>query len=197
MTPFDTPPPALVAALVRAQPLALVVSGGAGGHAVTPLPLIVTATDDDGAIAEFEGHVARRNPQAAQLAADGRALLIFQGPHRYIPAGAVADPGWAPTWNYAMAQFEVEIALTPDETRGSVERLLDRLGPADWRPADRIPHRYDAMLAQIVAFRARVTAASAKFKLGQDERPAAFADIMAWLGDDPLGEWMRRARDTQ
>jgi transcriptional regulator len=197
MRPFDTPPPELVASLVRAQPLALLISGAPGRSMTTPLPLIATRTAADGTITEFEGHIARRNPHTARLEEDPAALLIFQGPNRYIPAAAVTDAAWAPTWNYAIAQFEVEIMFTPEATRASVERLLDRLDPHDWRPATRIPERYEAMLRQIVAFRAQVTRASAKFKLGQDERPAAFDDIVGWLGDDPLATWMRQARDAR
>lgn len=194
MTPFDSPAPVQVTALVRAQPLALLISDSLDGFTTTPLPLMVSETDATGAIVEFEGHIARRNDHVAILEANPRALALFQGPHRYIPAGAVANPSWAPTWNYAVAQFELELRFTPDDTRASVERLLDTLGPDNWRPSTHIPERYDAMLRQIVAFRARVTRASAKFKLGQDERPAAFANIIAWLDDDPLAALMMSVR---
>lgn len=193
MTPFSNPRPDQLASLVSAYPLALVISDGPEGYAVTPLPLIAIKITD-GAIAEFEGHFARRNRQVAMLQDDPRALLVFQGPHRYIPPDVVADPDWAPTWNYAIAQFEVEIRFTPEQTRASVERLMDHTGPQDWRPATHIPGRYAAMLDHIVAFRARVVRSSAKFKLGQDEQPAAFSNILDWLGDEPLADWMRGAR---
>jgi len=193
MTPFDAPDPALIAALVQERPLALLVSGGPGGFHVTPLPLL-PRYDAAGGIASFEGHFARRNPQVEALRADPHAFAIFQGPQRYIPADTVADPDWVPTWNYVVAQFDVEIAFVPEDNRGSVDRLVERLEPGGWRPATHVPHRHEGMLAHVVAFEARVHRAGAKFKLGQDERTGHWNQIVDWLGGDPLADWMRRAR---
>lgn len=193
MKPYDAPSPGLIAAFVESQKLALIVSHSPSGVLTTPLPLIAHL-DDSGHIARFEGHFARRNPHVEMLETHPRALLLFQGAHRYIPTGAVSDPAWVPTWNYMLAQFEVDIALTPLETRAAVDRLVDAVEPGDWRPATHIPQRHAPMLARIVAFDARVIRTSAKFKLGQDENPADWHEIVDWLGDDPLAIWMKRAR---
>lgn len=195
MKPFDAPPQALVADFVKAQPLGVIVSAGENGFASTPLPLIARL-DDTGRIDRFEGHFARRNVQVDMLMADPRALLLFQGPHRYIPSGAVANPAWVPTWNYMFAQFEVEIDFVAEDTRGSVDRLVEAIEPSDWRPASHIPARHEPMLRRIIAFEARVVSVAAKFKLGQDESADDWQNIIDWLGDDPLADWMTRVRQA-
>lgn len=195
MKPFDAPPRALVADFVQAQPLGVIVSAGEGGFASTPLPLIARL-DAQGGIDRFEGHFARRNAQVDMLIAKPQALLLFQGPHRYIPSGAVANPAWVPTWNYMFAQFEVDIRFVAHDTRGSVDRLVEAIEPSDWRPASHIPDRHEPMLARIIAFEARVLSTAAKFKLGQDESAGNWQNIIDWLGDDPLAAWMVRARET-
>lgn len=192
MTPFVPAGPADVAAMARAQPLALVVSGGAGEHAVTPLPLLVE-TDADGAVTGFFGHFARSNRQVAMIEAEPRALILFQGPQAYVPPAWVSDPTWAPTWNYALARFEVEIRLVPEENERSIVELAQALEGDRWTPAEMGP-RFHAMLPRIVAFRARVTASEAKFKLGQDERDQTFGEIVEALGDGPLTTMMKAAR---
>lgn len=192
MTPFVPASPADVAGMARAQPLALVVSGGPGEHAVTPLPLLVE-TDAEGVVTGFFGHFARSNRQVAMIAAEPRALILFQGPQAYVPPAWVSDPTWAPTWNYALARFEVEIRLVPEENERSIVELARALEGDRWTPAEMGP-RFHAMLPRIVAFRARVTASEAKFKLGQDERDQTFGEIVEALGDGPLTTMMKAAR---
>ena len=42
-------------------------------------------------------------------------------------------------------------------------------------------------------FEADVVRVRPRFKLGQDERPEIYADIVGHLGDPALVEWMNRA----
>ena len=58
-----------------------------------------------------------------------------------------------------------------------------------WSTASLGP-RYDAMLDQIIAFRAHVRSAEHSFKLGQDESTQGFAEIVAGHGDRTLAKWM-------
>lgn len=57
--------------------------------------------------------------------------------------------------------------------------------------------RYERLAAAVVAFRARVTATQAKFKLGQNERPDVYDDILkglAMTGQHDLINAMDRAK---
>ncbi|WP_380876093.1 hypothetical protein ACFB49_07280 [Sphingomonas sp. DBB INV C78] len=189
--PYD---PADVPALIAAHPLAWVVSNGAAGFAATPLPLLAEL-DEDGRIAALFGHCGRANPQVAALMADPRATILFQGPQGYISPRLVSNPTWGPTWNYAAVRFDVEIAFVPDETRDAVIRLgaaLEGTAPDAWS-IERMGDRVEGMLTHIIAFRARVLSQDARFKLGQDEAPGTFDEIISGLDDQALATAMTRA----
>ncbi len=179
-------------ALIRACPLAWVVSG----TQATPLPLL-PETDEDGGLVSFLGHLAWSNPQAAQFESGTDGLILFTGPQGYISPMLVPDPGWAPTWNYAVARFVCRIALVPDETDTALRRLTSEMEHSrgnGWTVAQMGP-RYEELRSHVVAFRAHILGGTGHFKLGQDERPDMFRAIVDGLENRELADWMRRARD--
>ena len=194
MSLFVPHDPADVPALIAAHPLAWVVSNGPAGFAATPLPLLAEL-DEEGRVAALFGHCARANPQVAALQADPRATILFQGPQGYISPRLVSNSTWGPTWNYAVARFDVEISFVPDETRDAIIRLaaaLEGTDPDAWT-IDRMGARVEGMLTHIIAFRARVLSQDARFKLGQDEAPGTFDEIVSGLSDPALVAAMTRA----
>lgn len=182
--------------LVREQPLAWVVSGQGDEVRATPLP-IRPHFGPDGRLEQLLGHFARSNPQLEGLRRDPRALILFLGPNGYISPSWMADRSQAPTWNYASAQFLVELELADDPD--SVAFLLrDLIGamesgrPKAWS-VEEMGERYKSLSRGVVGFRARILEVRARFKLGQDERDDVFADIMAGLettGATELRDWM-------
>ena len=192
---FDPKSPADIARLVREHPLATLVSNSAEGFAATPLPLLAE-TDGEGRVVALIGHIARSNPHLAALQADPRALAMFHGPQAYVSPRIVSKPGWGPTWNYAVARFQVTLALAPEDNDRALTRLIEAMegdGPDDWRAA-MMGERYDRLLPQIVAFRAEVLSTHATFKLGQDEDDASFAEIARDIGDRALARLMLEQR---
>ena len=178
--------------LIEEYPLAWVVSSGGAGFGATPLPLLAE-TDATGQISALFGHFALSNPHVAQLRAAPRAKVLFSGPHGYISPELVSQPGWAPTWNYSTAQFDVEIESRPEENPAALERLVtwmerDRRDP--WTIA-RMGERYATMVRKIIAFRAHVRTRAGRFKLGQDEKPATLSEILSGLDDVALVRWMK------
>jgi transcriptional regulator len=125
----------------------------------------------------LQGHIARANPQAADLDRGGEALAIFPGPHAYI------SPGWyeagpaVPTWNYASVHAYGAARVIDD--RDWLRAMLDRLSTrheareaAAWRMRD-LPQAYlESMLRGIVGIEIAVSRLEGKFKLSQN-RPAA------------------------
>lgn len=187
MSVFDPRSQADVAKLVREHPLATLVSDTAVGFAATPLPL-VAETDGEGRIVALIGHFGRSNPHLAAIAEDPRALAIFHGPQGYVSPRIVSKPQWGPTWNYAVARFQVEVTLTPERNDEALALLIDAVegdGPGAWR-ASMLGERYALLAARIVSFRAAVTRTHATFKLGQDEDAATFSDIVEGLDDRAL-----------
>lgn len=183
---FHPRSPADVERLIDGHPLAWLVSRD---FRATPLPLLAE-TNESGEIVSLLGHIARRNPQFASLEADPRALILFSGPHGYISPRLVSDRSWGPTWNYAVARFEVELEFIPEETGHALERLAAHLESDGWT-TDEMGERYDMLIGHIIAFRAHILSADPRFKLGQDERPGVFNEIVNGLGDDALADWMK------
>lgn len=181
-----------VAALVEAYPLAWLVSAGSAGHAASMLPLLVER-DEQGRVAAFLGHIPKSNPQAALLEAQPAAMILVQGPDGYISPSLVSKPGWAPTWNYAAVRFEVAVQFVPGKTHEALDRLaawLERNHPQPWT-TDRMGARYADLAQYVIGFRAIVRETHASFKLGQDEPPETFDEIVAGVDPD-LAEWMTR-----
>jgi len=182
--------------LVLGHPLAWVVALEGESFRASPLPLRPRVRD--GRIESLEGHMARSNPLFAALGRDARALLLFTGPQSYISPSWMRNRTWAPTWNYAVVQFLVTVAF--DETPARLDahlhdlvEAMERGRPNAWHPSE-MGERYESLKRMIVPFEARVLEQRAKFKLGQDERDSAFADIAAALeqsGSSELLAWMR------
>ena len=183
--PYDPQGADDVRQLIAEYPLAWMVSGAF--HA-SPLPLIAE-TDDGGTVVALFGHCALRNVLVADFRADPRGLILFNGPSGYVPTKLLSKPDWAPTWNYAVLRFIVEVVFVGDETRDAIEQLVAKMEDGDWSTASLGP-RYDAMLDQIIAFRAHVRSAEHSFKLGQDESAQGFAEILGGHSDRTLTNWM-------
>ena len=123
----------------------------------------------------LQGHLARANPQVADLEG-AEVLAIFPGPHAYV------SPGWyeagpaVPTWNYASVHAYGTARAIAD--RDWLRDVLDRLSTrhearetAPWRMRD-LPQAYlEAMLGGIVGVEIEVSHLEGKFKLSQN-RPA-------------------------
>lgn len=179
--------------LIEAFPLALVVSASGSEFRMTPLPMLAE-TDADGRLVRLVGHMARRNPQTALLQAHPRAHFLFQGPHGYVSPRLLEDRSWGPTWNYAVARVEADVVFRPDGLDAALRRLVAKLEagrPDAWSIAE-LGERYAPMARRIIAFDAEVRAVDATFKLGQDEKPDVFRQLVAGLESAELRAWMRR-----
>lgn len=204
---FAPPDEAEVARLLLGHPFAWVVTSHEDGPCATPLPLR-PVLDGSGGFTELLGHFARGNPHADLVRRAPRALVLFMGPHGYVSASWFTDRTRTPTWNYAAAQFLVDIELVEDEA-GTAHVLRDLVGAMEqgrlraWSIEEMGP-RYSQLARGIVAFRARIVERRVKFKLGQDERDAEYADIVGALGGgaggrsgDDLLEWMQRCNRSR
>lgn len=181
-----------VVRLIETEILGVVTTHDDQGYVATPLPLLVTC-DEEGTVHEFIGHFARSNPHCARAEQNPAAQITFLGPHGYIGPGMVSKPGWAPTWNYQFAQFEVEIEFQPEQNDAAIRALVERMEDS-WR-VEQVGARYAGMVAHVAAFRASVRSQTARFKLGQDEDRQSFDEIIAALGDHRLARSMMEQRD--
>jgi transcriptional regulator len=164
----------LMHTLMRARPLAALVSGGAEGLYATHLP---TVLKDDGPYGAIEFHLARANPHWKYLAERVEALMIFQGPEGYI------TPNWypsktehakvVPTWNYAVvhAYGRPEVMQDRDWMQRHVAELTaqqERNETEPWALADAPETFIEAMLRGIIGFRFVITRLEGKWKMSQN-----------------------------
>lgn len=176
------------ARLIDRYPLAWVVSRD---FSASVLPLLAER-DADGQIVSIIGHCSRRNPLVEDFARDPAGLILFNGPAGFVSTRYVANPDWAPTWNFAVLRFTADVEFLPDQTEPFVQRLLDHMEgqfPGRWS-TDELGDRYGDLLSRIIGFRATVRETKPHFKLGQDEGRATFDDIVANLPDRDLADWM-------
>jgi transcriptional regulator len=187
-----------VARLVLGQPLSWVVSGGGPDFRATLLPLR-PELDADGALVRLVGHFARSNDHARLLQQNPHARILTLGAHGYISPSWIHDKTWGPTWNYASAQFTVDLDFfeAPTEIEAHLRDLVDAMEsgrPGAW-DIDQMGPRYHSLSRGVIGFRAHVREIRAKFKLGQDERDAVFSDITTALGRTDQGELLQWMND--
>lgn len=189
-----------VGELIATSPLAWVVSQTPDGPRASTLPLMAHI-DEAGAVTALEGHFARSNAQLAALRNDPKALVLFLGPNAYISPSWITNRTWAPTWNFAHAQFQTELDFfeEPEWIEMHLRKLvgvMERRRPNAWS-IDEMGVRFGGLARGIVGFRAHVISAEHRFKLGQDEKPEVFAEICTVLGDTPLAHLMASQRKPQ
>jgi transcriptional regulator len=164
--------------LIRAHPLGQVFTAGPNGLMANPIPCLVYPEGERGTI---RLHLARANPQAAELRAVADCLIAFQGAQRYV------TPAWyatkretgkvVPTWNYATVHVwgRPTVIEDPSWIRRQIEDLTNsqegqRLDP--WSVHD-APEAYVASQIQgIVGVEIPILRIEGKWKVSQN-RPEA------------------------
>ena len=181
----DLPP---MHALIRARPLAALVSAGSLGLYATHLP---TVFKDDGPYGLIECHLARANPHWKDLAEGNEALMIFQGPEGYITPNwypSKADHGKVvPTWNYAVVHAYGRPAVMEDKDwlRRHVTELTAQQETSEARPwlVSDAPESYvEVMLRGIVGFRFAITRLEGKWKMSQNRGAKDRDGVVTGLG---------------
>lgn len=182
-----------VRALIAEYPLAW-VQGGSGDEAEASLLPLIGTYDAQGRLTALIGHLARRNPLHARLAADPRATILFRGPDGYISPEHAGRRDWAPTWNYAQLRIRADVSFDAVTTEAALDVLTDAMEgdrPDPWH-RDELGDRYPHLHKAIIGFRADVTDLRGTFKLGQDESREDYQSILAHHPDPVMRRWMQR-----
>ena len=169
-------------ALVRANPLGMLISQGEQGLVADPLPFLIDA-DEQGNVL-LRAHLSLANSHWRLLQAASECLVIFQGRDGYI------SPGWyetkrrsgkvVPTWNYSVVQLRGTPRITEDarwlrQQLEGLTALQEGRQPEPWRMEDAPAHYIAAQIQGIVGIEIAVTERLGKWKMSQN-RSAEDAD---------------------
>ncbi|MFZ6873187.1 FMN-binding negative transcriptional regulator [Undibacterium sp. Di27W] len=182
--------------MVARNPLALVISADGVNIQASPLPLILQRDAEGNA--SFIGHFSIHNPQLEIIRKNPRALLAFTGVQGYISSAWLSDRRYAPTWNYEVAHFEVDIYLEegPAAAMHALGTLVSQMDANEAHPwkIEESP-RAEQLAKFIVPFHATVLSCQAQFKLGQGDPESLIQDSLVALrrtGNHGLADAMSR-----
>jgi transcriptional regulator len=165
--------------LIRAHPLATLVTLSGGGLAANHIPFEIDP--HPAPFGTLRGHVARANPLWRDHSAAHGALAVFQGPQLYVTPSWYAtkkDSGRVvPTWNYAVVHAQGPLRVIDDAAwlRDFLETLTNRHEggrAAPWKVSD-APEDYIArMLQEIVGIEIPIASLVGKWKVSQNRTAA-------------------------
>ncbi len=186
--------------LIERYGFGTLVTAAAGAPFATHLPLLL-----DRGRGVLLGHVARGNPHWRALEGSAEALVIFQGPHAYVPPSWYATAPAVPTWNYAAVHvYGVPRLLDEAGLLDLLGRLVGQYESGRERPWTMdLPADYRRkMLQAIVGFEVPITRIEGKFKLSQNRPAEDRANVIAALraggaGERELAEFMARWLPSQ
>lgn len=166
-------------ALIRAYPLGLLITAGAGGLMANPIPFLLDA--EGTAYGTLRAHIARANPQGLELAAGEECLVVFQGPQAYI------TPAWyatkretgkvVPTWNYVTVHAWGRPRLIEDlawirRQIGDLTTQQEQVRTDPWKVEDAPEAFVAAQMKGIVGLEIPIGRMEGKWKVSQN-RPEA------------------------
>lgn len=195
---FAEPRIEVMHALMRARPLATLVTVTSTGPCANHVPMLLASAPEP--LGTLRGHVARANPVWKDLSDNGEVLAIFHGPETYIsPAwyATKAETGRVvPTWNYvAVHAYGRSRAIDdPAWLRSLVEALTNENEaalPSPWRVSDAPADYLERQLAAIVGIEVTITRLEGKWKTSQNQPPrnrAGVVDALAGREDTDARE---------
>jgi transcriptional regulator len=190
---FEEPRIVVLHELMRARPLATLVTLTSGGLNANHVPLHLA--DTPAPFGTLRGHVARANPVWRDFAKDIEALAMFHGPDCYI------TPSWyatkketgkvVPTWNYAVVHAYGTLRIIDDAVwvRAQIEALTahNEAGFArPWSVSD-APHEFtEKLIGAIVGFEIVITKLTGKWKVSQNQTAQNQASVIEGLNNSGL-----------
>jgi transcriptional regulator len=177
--------------LMRDEPFATLITLGRDGLDANHLPLELDA--EPGPFGTLRGHVSRANPVWRESDPAVEALVVFQGPQRYVtPSWYPSKPETGkvtPTWNYVVVHAYGTPRFIEDASwlRAHIERLTvvhEAARPRPWHVSD-APEDYIAGLVRgIVGFEIPIARLSGKWKVSQNRGDADRAGVTTGLRAD-------------
>lgn len=187
-------------ALIRASPLATLVTLSSSGLNANHIPLYLS--DSPAPFGALWGHVARANPILADLENGGEVLAVFQGPDAYI------TPSWyatkqetgkvVPTWNYVAVHAHGCLRVVDDAVwlRAQLDALTAQSEAPfaePWVVSDAPSEFTERLMTAIIGVEMVITRLQGKWKVSQNQPSQNQASVVAGLKASGLPEAMEMA----
>jgi transcriptional regulator len=172
--------------LIRAHPLGLLITAGAGGLMANPIPFLIDAGASERGT--LRAHFARANPQGSELAASAECLVVFQGPQEYV------TPSWyatkretgkvVPTWNYVTVHAWGRPRLIEDAAwlrrqLDDLTRSQEGLRSVPWAVDDAPAPFIAGQIKGIIGVEIPISRIEGKWKVSQNRPEADRAGVVA------------------
>ncbi len=188
---------------MRQHSFATLVTQQDGALFASHLPLLLdSSAGQHGALL---GHMARNNMQWRDLASGTEVLVMFQGPHAYVPPGWYEpNPMSVPTWNFtAVHAYGVARILSEAELVETLHKLVDeneKAFPQPWKLEISRAMR-ERVLGAIVGFEIRLSRIEGKFKLSQNRTEQDRRNVITQLSQTAHGKdvahWMSKTLERK
>jgi transcriptional regulator len=193
--------PEVLKELIRAHPLATLVTHGSAGLIadLVPFVLVTTAQGD-----VLRAHMAKTNEQFVSLREGCETLVIFQGPAAYI------TPAWyatkrehgrvVPTWNYVVVQVRgtPHVVEDPDWLLAQINELTDRQEArrgAPWAVADAPEDYIASQIRRIAGVEIPISRIEGKWKASQNQPEANRHGVVRGLRESGADDLARIVED--
>ena len=153
--------------VIKAYPLATVISVKENTPLVTHLPLIYREEDE-----KLIGHIDIYNPQTELMKDDNEVTIIFSGPQCYISPSVYATTQ-LPTWNYIKVHLKgsVKAIESKEALKESLIIMTEFLEhPHHKYVLEADNPRMERAIDYIKMFEITITEWEGKFKLSQDKK---------------------------
>lgn len=185
-------------ALIRAHPLATLVTAGAGGLIANLVPFTLFEGGEKGTL---RAHIAKANDQVEPLRAGAETLVIFHGPESYI------TPSWyvskrehgrvVPTWNYAVVQVRgtPHVIDDPAWIRAQIEELTtaqENQRSTPWKVTDAPEAFIFGQIKAIIGIEIPISTIEGKWKVSQNRSAADRQSVQEGLLQEGVNEEMAK-----
>jgi transcriptional regulator len=185
-------------ALIRAHPLATLITGGPGGLIANLVPFTLADTGDKGTL---RAHIAKANDQVGALKSGADTLVVFHGPEAYI------TPSWyaskkehgrvVPTWNYAVVQVRgtPRVIDDPDWLKtqiGALTSAQETQRSEPWKVTDAPASFIESQIRAIIGIEIPILAIEGKWKVSQNRSAADRQGVYEGLQAEGINEDMAK-----
>ena len=178
-------------ALIRAHPLAMLVTTGESGLTANLIPFLIDPDRSDKGL--LRAHLARANDQLRQLENGAEAMVLFQGPEAYI------TPSWyaskrehgkvVPTWNYVTVHAwgvprVIDDAAWLRQQIGELTQMQESVRAEPWAVEDAPEAFVASQIKGIVGLEIPISRIEGKWKVSQNRPSADRAGVIDGLRAD-------------